>query len=183
MARPKYGGFVFTSNVDGQFQRAGFHSDRIVECHGSIHHLQAISGGSEIWPADALHIHVDEDTFLAKDPLPASQSGELARPNILMFGDYYWVSRRTNGQHDRFTSWIKMLRERNAKNVAVVDIGSGTAVPTARNMANRLSAMFENGELVRINPRDPDLGRSKGYNFSLGALETLLALEDKIANT
>src|SRR5580700_1190478 len=31
------GYFVFTSNVDGQFQRAGFDADRIVECHGSIH--------------------------------------------------------------------------------------------------------------------------------------------------
>ena len=26
--------FVFTSNVDGQFQKAGFSDDRIEECHG-----------------------------------------------------------------------------------------------------------------------------------------------------
>jgi NAD-dependent SIR2 family protein deacetylase len=38
--KKKHGCFVFTSNVDGHFQKAGFHSDRIVECHGSIHHLQ-----------------------------------------------------------------------------------------------------------------------------------------------
>src|SRR5947209_11919199 len=36
----KAGYFVFTSNVDGQFQQAGVPDDRIVECHGSIHHLQ-----------------------------------------------------------------------------------------------------------------------------------------------
>lgn len=29
------GYFVFTSNVDGHFQRAGFDSGRILECHGS----------------------------------------------------------------------------------------------------------------------------------------------------
>ena len=27
---------------DGQFQRAGFPDDSIVECHGSIHHLQCL---------------------------------------------------------------------------------------------------------------------------------------------
>lgn len=31
--------FVFTSNVDGQFTKAGFDPKRIYECHGSIHHL------------------------------------------------------------------------------------------------------------------------------------------------
>src|SRR5207245_4255015 len=34
--RMKYGAFVFTSNVDGQFQRAGFSPERILEVHGSI---------------------------------------------------------------------------------------------------------------------------------------------------
>ena len=32
--------FVFTSNVDGQFQKAGFGSAQIVECHGSLQYLQ-----------------------------------------------------------------------------------------------------------------------------------------------
>jgi NAD-dependent SIR2 family protein deacetylase len=32
--------FVVTSNVDGQFQKAGFPEDKIFEVHGSIHFLQ-----------------------------------------------------------------------------------------------------------------------------------------------
>ena len=32
--------FVVTSNVDGQFQKAGFAGENILEVHGSIHHLQ-----------------------------------------------------------------------------------------------------------------------------------------------
>jgi len=32
--------FVVTSNVDGQFQKAGYADDRILEVHGSIHHRQ-----------------------------------------------------------------------------------------------------------------------------------------------
>ena len=38
------GAFVFTSNVDGQFQRAGFDSNQVCEVHGSIHHLQCVQG-------------------------------------------------------------------------------------------------------------------------------------------
>ena len=34
------GYFVHTSNVDGQFQKAGFDPERISEVHGSIHWLQ-----------------------------------------------------------------------------------------------------------------------------------------------
>ena len=33
---------VFTSNVDGQFQKAGFDPRLVYECHGSIHHLQCL---------------------------------------------------------------------------------------------------------------------------------------------
>lgn len=32
--------FVYTSNVDGHFEKAGFDPLRITECHGSLHYLQ-----------------------------------------------------------------------------------------------------------------------------------------------
>ena len=42
--------FVVTSNVDGQFQKAGFGEDQVLEVHGSIHHLQCLIPCSEaIW--------------------------------------------------------------------------------------------------------------------------------------
>jgi len=50
--KKKEGYFVFTSNVDGQFQIAGFDEDRIEECHGSLHHLQCLRPCSQdIWEA------------------------------------------------------------------------------------------------------------------------------------
>lgn len=47
-----HGAFVFTSNVDGQFQKAGFSEMQVCECHCSIHHLQCLSPRCEpqIWP-------------------------------------------------------------------------------------------------------------------------------------
>ena len=42
--------FAVTSNVDGQFQKAGFPEDRVLEVHGSIHHLQCTTPCSDgIW--------------------------------------------------------------------------------------------------------------------------------------
>jgi len=59
-ARKPLGAFVFTSNVDGQFQKAGFDREAIVECHGSIHSLQcARPCGPGIWPADELEPDID----------------------------------------------------------------------------------------------------------------------------
>lgn len=51
-SRLPQGGFVFTSNVDGHFQRAGFAPDRIVEVHGSFHGMQCMRDcGIGIFPA------------------------------------------------------------------------------------------------------------------------------------
>ena len=51
------GSFVFTSNVDGQFQKAGFDDRATVECHGSISHLQCTKPcRQDIWDGHDLHI-------------------------------------------------------------------------------------------------------------------------------
>ena len=84
------GCFVFTSNVDGHFQRAGFSPERIMECHGSIHFLQCVDGCTDaIWSAEDTTVLVDENTIRARPPLPQCiRCGRLARPNVLMFGDW-----------------------------------------------------------------------------------------------
>jgi NAD-dependent SIR2 family protein deacetylase len=52
---------AFTSNVDGQFQKAGLAAESVHECHGSIHHLQCLQPCcAHIWPADDFHPEVDE---------------------------------------------------------------------------------------------------------------------------
>ena len=72
------GYFVFTSNVDGHFQKAGFDEDRVVECHGSINYLQQVNGRGKIWPfPDDQKVNVDENTLQAMDPLPTGPPGML----------------------------------------------------------------------------------------------------------
>lgn len=158
------GVFVFTSNVDGQFQRAGFRDDEVCECHGSIHYLQPVHTGwsdaGAIVSADGVEIEVDEETLTVPEglPLPTMPGGEPARPNILMFGDGQWLSARTGEQEENMNAFLKRV-EKEGGRLAVVDTGAGTAVPTARNTAEWLAVQFNakrsgRGSLVRINPRE-----------------------------
>jgi len=94
------GYFVYTSNVDGHFQKAGFDPDRIVECHGSIHYLQCtclecVDVG--IWSAKDVHPQFHEDDSTLAVNLPRCPNcGEVSRPNILMFSDFFgWCYRRS----------------------------------------------------------------------------------------
>ncbi len=167
------GFFVFTSNVDGQFQKAGFPEDRVVECHGSIHHLQCSRPCHRvIWPASSTEIKVNEDTFRADPPLPSCPScGEVARPNILMFGDWAWIPDRSSDQERRFESWLEEVGE---SALVIIEIGAGSAVPTVRMLSERTAAHL-GATLIRINPREPQVPHGQ-IGFAASAMETLTAL-------
>ncbi len=176
-ARTRHGFFVFTSNVDGQFQRAGFDPDRIVEVHGAIDWLQCTAdcgvGIYEYDPSNLQPMQVDEQTMRAAGKLPSCpQCGAIARPNILMFGDWEWDGRRTSQQHQRIDQWLQEIR--NAR-LAVVECGSGRAIPTVRHFCE--AAASANGTLIRINPRESAVP-SGHLGFAAGALETLQAIDE-----
>lgn len=165
----KYQSFIFTSNVDGQFQKAGFSEERVMECHGSIHHLQCIDDCKEkLWSADETIVEIGEG-FRAKDPLPVClYCGKIARPNILMFGDFGWNYSRTNLQRDRLVQWMDEIEEEGAK-LAIIEMGAGTAVPTVRNTSEQIARRF-GVPLIRINPRESE-GAEIG--IELGAVDAL----------
>jgi len=174
--RTAAGGFVFTSNVDGHFQRAGFASHRVVECHGSLLHLQCSRPcGYRVWSADGLEVAVEESTFRAEPPLPTcAECGSVARPNVLMFGDWHWVSGRTSAQEDRFRRWLDDVGE----GLTVIELGAGTAVPTVRLTSEHL-ARRPGAELVRINPRDTRVPPG-AISLPMGALWALEAIDARL---
>ncbi|NMH99221.1 SIR2 family NAD-dependent protein deacylase [Pseudonocardia acidicola] len=167
---------VFTSNVDGQFQRAGFADDVVAECHGSIHHLQCLAGcGQPVWSADGVAVQVDTATMRADPPLPACpRCGAVARPNILMFGDRSWEPGRSQVALEAHQAWLRSLRAEGVR-PAVVELGAGTAVPTVRRQAELASAA--SGALVRINVREPEVRHGRGVGLAAAAAQTLLALD------
>jgi NAD-dependent SIR2 family protein deacetylase len=146
-----------------------------MECHGSIHYLQCIQNcQKEIWQDIELKIKINDENFKALDPLPiCPHCHSLARPNILMFGDFWFEPKRVSGQSQRFESWLDKISSKQLS-LAIIEIGAGTAVPTVRNLSENLSKRFQT-PLIRINPRE-----SFGANIAieLGAKEAL----EKIIN-
>ena len=168
------GAAVFTSNVDAQFQRAGF--DTICEVHGSIHHLQcAMPCSDRIWPGQDEQVAIDETTFRAQEPLPRCPGcGGLARPNVLMFGDGTWLPDRTGAQEHRLHEWLTEAPDP----IAIVECGAGTAVPTVRWFSERL-ARGRRAQLVRINPRESH-GPAGTIGVPMGAAAALSAIDQRL---
>ncbi len=169
--RPASGAFVFTSNVDGHFRKAGFDEARLFEVHGSIHHLQCVGQCSRaIWSADDVEVDVDVETVRATSELPTCPTcGGLARPNVLMFGDYEWIPDRSDEQERRYVEW---RRTAEVRYVVAVEIGAGTAVPTVRSECAQAA-----NRLVRINPRDADVP-ANGISIPLPAREALERIDE-----
>lgn len=173
-ARMKHGAMVFTSNVDGQFQRAGFDPARVVEAHGAIDHLQCTKEcGVGIFSADGIKVTVDEETFRAQKPLPACpRCGGLARPNILMFGDGAWDSARAEEQEERLARFLGLLEEGK---VAVIECGAGGAIPTVRHFCEQVAGSYK-ARLIRVNPREPEVP-AEGIGVAAGAMAAILAID------
>jgi len=167
------GYFVFTSNVDGHFQKAGFPEDRILECHGSIHYLQcARKCCNAIWSADDLQIVVDADTIRCRSELPqCPHCGYLARPNIVMFNDGGWIWNRQMEQRLHYARWLQRVAGRK---VVAVEIGAGLAIPTVRQECEREGVI-----LVRINPREADTSPG-GISLPMKALDALQQMEQRL---
>lgn len=167
-------GFVFTSNVDGHFERAGFAPERIVECHGSIHHLQCTQPcRGEIWPTDNITIDVDPETIRARSELPrCPHCSALARPNILMFNDWGWRSTRSQEQFDRYLLWAERM---DGQHVVAIELGAGLAIPTVR-----IECEGRGTRLIRINPREAET-HPPGISLPLGALEALQRIDALLA--
>lgn len=174
IAKSKKDYFVFTSNVDGQFQKAGFSEQKIDEVHGSIHYLQCTKPCcDEIWNAKDVNIEIDGEKFKALEPLPRCKKCDtIARPNILMFGDWNWISNREDIQREFMMSFLNKAY----KNLTILEFGAGTAVPTVRIMGERIAKDF-GATLIRVNPRDFE-SPSGAINLAMGAKEAIEKIYD-----
>lgn len=166
---------VFTSNVDGQFQRAGFSEDAVTECHGSIHHLQCSRPCcGEIWLAEDFAPAVDDETCtLVNDSPKCPRCQAIARPNIMMFDDFGWLPRRAKGQEAGLRRWLG-----KAMRIVVIELGAGTAIPSVRHFSHDL-VINHGARLIRINPRESAVPTRHDVAIAgpaLAALQTLGAM-------
>lgn len=142
--RAEHGAFVFTSNVDGAFQKAGCAEARIVECHGSIHFMQCADNCTEeIWDAKDFVPRIDEAQCRLTSAIPVCPAcGGVARPNVLMFSDWGWIATRSEQQQARLDEWLE-----GVERPTVIEIGAGNTIPTVRRFTASLGV-----PVIRINP-------------------------------
>lgn len=172
-AKPQ-GGFVFTSNVDGQFQRAGFASKQVYECHGSIHRLQCTTPCQpSTWSADALQPDIDTQRCRWLNDLPGCPDCHaLARPNILMFADWNWVDSHRHHNDSALEVFLAACRQ-----MVVIELGAGTEVATVRHFSERIARDYQ-APLVRINPREAHSDVGDSFSIAMGAQEALHAMDE-----
>jgi len=168
----RHGTSVFTSNVDGQFQKARFDPTHVHECHGSIHHLQClIPCRAEIWDADDFIPEVDEQQCRLRNRAPVCpHCGGLARPNVLMFGDASWIDQRSAAQAERQDAWLS-----GVKQPVIIEIGAGTTIPSVRYFSQRMIRHMR-GRLIRINPNECDVPTRLDVGLPMGAADGLTAI-------
>ncbi len=163
--------FVFTSNVDNQFQKAGFDKKKIVECHGSILHKQCLQNCcKKVWAMDDLKIEIDNRSF-AEGGFPfCPQCGGPARPNVHMFADLEWVGSRTAIQEKRYKNWLDSTSK---ENLLIIELGAGVIIKNIRLEGKRLGV-----PIIRINPNESKV--ESGASITCGSLEALENLNERL---
>jgi len=169
--------FVVTSNVDGQFQKAGYAEERISEVHGSIHWLQCQTAcNGRIWPNKEV-FEIEAASMRATSPLPhCPECGKVSRPNILMFGDWNWLAERTSTQEERFE---RFLANNVNRRIVVIEMGAGSAIPTIRATSERIGWSLEQARVLRINPRESEI-QPPHLALPYGALDGLQKIQEAL---
>lgn len=164
-----HGSFVFTSNVDGHFQKAAFDADHVVECHGTIHRMQCLAGcGQPAWSADDFMPVVDVAQCTLLSALPQCPAcGGIARPNIMMFNDGDWDAQQADARRNRLQAWHARLQQ-----PVVIEIGAGSAISTVRRFGEWIDC-----PLIRINPFEAVVGLHRDISIPLGALDAISKID------
>ena len=170
------GWWVSTTNVDGQFQKAGFDARYIHEVHGTLHELQCAKPcNDDTWSASALRPEVGPDLRWHRTWPVCRRCAGVARPNVLMFGDGAWIGNAAEAAHWKLVEWLEEVER-----LAVIEIGAGTAIPTLRHFGERLVER-RGAKLVRINPRESQASPGQGVGIALGALDALRGIDAALA--
>jgi len=162
------GAFVYTSNVDGHFAKAGFAADRVVEAAGSLHWLQCGKACTpELWSADAFNPTIKAEGGLLAGIVPTCpHCGSVARPNVSLAKDWDWVPNRTMHQHALLSSWLMAM-----KRLVVVEVG-------ADELAIRRFSEQNGPRVIRIHPTDFAISPEVGLGFAASPLEGLRWLDE-----
>lgn len=185
----KFPGFVFTSNIDGHFERAGFEGS-VAECHGTVKFLQCqglspkCPNKKKMWlpdPGQIENLVVDPNTDEVTSELPKCPGcGTISRPTVMMFGDWGVLTTRINEQDDSYREWLHKIRH---EKLVIIEVGAGIAIPTVRCESEMMSRKF-GCSLIRINPEHPEISRAavgkKHVSIKAGAEASLVRIDQEL---
>jgi NAD-dependent SIR2 family protein deacetylase len=142
--------FVVTSNVDGYYERAGFDKNRIYEIHGNKLKLQSESMIYDLFSIIPQNF-IDTIEFNRFNLPKCAITGEILRPNVLLFNDNEFNKTIVSEQEERFEKFMNNI-DKNKK-IAILEIGAGTEIPTIRLIGEYIKNNF-GAELIRVNLED-----------------------------
>lgn len=145
--------FVITTNVDGQFLKAGFNANRVFEVQGSLSKMQCSIGCH-----DTLYDDLELVTKILKERNRLKIPSELV-PHCPVCGREMEVNLRKdaffvedNRWHDLHRSYAQFLKENKNKKIVFLELGVGFNTPEIiRFPFEQLTLDFSNAILFRIN--------------------------------
>lgn len=151
--------FVITTNVDGQFEKAGFDTERLFAVQGDYAYFQPRSGHSRTlfhnkeWVEKALPaIH---DCRIPSNLVPhVPETGELMSPN-LRCDDTFVEDEHWHRQAERYSEFVENAR---TGHLLLLELGVGFNTPAIiRFPFEQMVAQFPHTTLVRFNRDYPQV--------------------------
>ncbi|KAJ8599281.1 hypothetical protein CTAYLR_006769 [Chrysophaeum taylorii] len=178
--------FVYTSNVDGCFERAGFDAERIYTPQGDWKYMQcsAPCTRDSFWLAEpviqrVLPLVPNDVTDDASPKCP--RCGRRALGNVR--GGDWFTHAPHDGSQDRFLKWIYRQLGAGTSKLVILEVGVGFNTPTVTRIPmEQICREHPNAKLVRVNPQDYQVPRDLAhkalglsYKWSPDVVATLFA--------
>lgn len=134
--------FVYSSNVDGLFGKAGISSSEILEIHGNANVMQCADGVNCKGKDAASHRYWSAslpDAVNSAEDLPHCPCcHKVCRPSVLMFDDEEWIGLEGEGTSDfeLYDVWEEgveaFMKENEDASIVILEVGCGDNVPVVK---------------------------------------------------
>lgn len=173
--------FVITTNVDGQFEKAGFDKSRIFATQGDYAFFQPASGSpkelydNREWVEKVLPLI--KDCRIPTELIPRMPNGQPVTMNLrcdnTFVEDEHW--------HEQSERYQEFVAEAHQHRLLLLEFGVGFNTPVIiRFPFERMAAVFPATTLVRFNRDNPELS-IQGVKRFLSYIEDLTELMPKLS--
>lgn len=173
--------FVITTNVESQFEKAGFSSEKIFEIQGNYSYLQCAKGcHNKLYYNEQLVQEMIDKTVDCKIPSELVPKCLVCRGNMdpNLRSNQYFV--QDLNWYTQDAAYKDFLNKYAAKKIVLLELGVGYNTPgIIRYPFERLTYQNENATLIRLNKDDPDgieENKEKTIAFTEDMQEVLSAL-------